>query len=206
MPLKPDSPALPDTLGNTSVEAPAQPVERLAEPYFYVPQSPRAQRVLIAYTDRTQFRSLRFLKRGFRHCLTLRQVGDWWILIDGLSNQVALSVMDVRGLAAYLRLLCRHGFRVQTAWTNPSPPKRYTLMPGTCVEIAKRVMGIVSWRIWTPHQLFLHIKRNILTTYDRDAICLPGLGDPPMPRPRPEPHRQEGDPARMRLGNRTKGE
>lgn len=133
-------------------------------PYFYVPQCQGAGCVLIAYSDRTQFWSLRFLKRGFRHCLTVRQVGDYWILIDGLSNQAALAVMDARGLAAYLRLLCDNGFLVQRAWTNPAPPPRYTLMPGTCVEIAKRVLGIVSWRVWTPYQLFHHIKRNILTT------------------------------------------
>lgn len=158
MPPEPDS-----RLTRHRQENPAPPE---LGPYIFIPQPREAARVLIAYSDRTQFRSLRFLKRGFRHCLTLRQIGDCWVLVDGLSNQLVLSVMDTRGLVAYLHLLCRDGWRVQVTWTNANPPARFTLMPGTCVEIAKRVLGIVSWRVWTPHQLFMFIKRNILTTYD----------------------------------------
>jgi hypothetical protein len=47
----------------------------------------------------------------------------------------------------------------------PAPPRRALApMPLTCVEVAKRILGLRAWWIITPWQLFKFIRKNILTT------------------------------------------
>lgn len=121
-------------------------------------------RAIVAYTDKTSFRCLKWLRRGFRHCMTLVSVPPYWVLVDGLSNRTHISVLSVEGLAVYLADLHRAGYRCQYIPYLPSPPPRLGMMPHTCVETAKRLLGISNRFVLTPFQLFKHINKNILTT------------------------------------------
>ncbi len=120
--------------------------------------------VIIAYTDRTSLTYLKWLRRGFRHCLVLRSAPPHWVLVDTTSNHTQIAVLDVVGLADYLVILHRHGYRFQMSRCRIRPSRRVSFMPCTCVEAAKRILGIVDYRVWTPYQLYNHINRNILTT------------------------------------------
>lgn len=127
-------------------------------------QVPLRRAVIIAYTNRSSFAFLRWLRPGFRHCIAISAAPPYWVLVDPISNKLSHSVLDLKGLADYLVTLHQYGYRCQLTYTIRSPRREISIMPYTCTEAVKRTLGLVSYRIWTPYQLFKHIKKNILTT------------------------------------------
>lgn len=127
-------------------------------------QIPLRRAVIVAYTNRTSFAWLHWLRPGFRHCVALASAPPYWVLVDPISNKLSHSVMDIKGLSDYLVLLHQNGYRCQLTYTMYQPSREISIMPYTCTEAVKRTIGIMSYRIWTPYQLFKHLKENILTT------------------------------------------
>ncbi|MDW3204479.1 MAG: hypothetical protein R8L07_02970 [Alphaproteobacteria bacterium] len=122
--------------------------------------SDRKRPAIVAYTDQAAFSPLRLLKRRFRHCLILVEVSPYWIAIDSLIGRISYAVLDPQGLAEYLIVLHDLGYRCQVTMTRPVSVSRFRPLPLTCVEVAKRTLGIDDPRIWTPYQLYRLLKRT----------------------------------------------
>ena len=82
-----------------------------------------------------------------------------WITVDPLDGYTDVAVQPVPAgfdLAGFYR---ERGFTVvetqRQRRVRPAP-----LLPATCVEVAKRVLGIASWRVLTPGQLHDFLLRN----------------------------------------------
>ncbi|MBI1243602.1 MAG: hypothetical protein GC202_01225 [Alphaproteobacteria bacterium] len=115
---------------------------------------------LVAFTDRTEIAWLRGLRRGFRHCAIWVRAGDFWIAHEALSHQCyvgVLAAVDTRQLRAGLRAA---GYRVVKARIAAAPRRLAPVLPLTCVEGVKRLLGIHSWRILTPWQLYRYLIRR----------------------------------------------
>ncbi len=118
-------------------------------------------RALVAFTDRTEIAWLRGLRRGFRHCAVWVRAGDCWIAHETLSHQTFLAVHAGTEEGALVAALCAAGYRVVGARIQAAPRRLAPVLPLTCVEAAKRVLGLHSWRILTPWQLYRHLVRSL---------------------------------------------
>ena len=100
---------------------------------------------------------LRILKPGFRHCAVILNDGLRWIILDPLSNYIDICIPDLQIDFDLPQWMCGQGYIVM-----PAPIKR-TVKPApwslfTCVEAVKRVLGIRKRGIFTPWQLYQHLK------------------------------------------------
>lgn len=123
----------------------------------------RPDRAVVVFSEETRLPKLRRLKPGFRHCLAYLRLETGWIGMDPLSH-----VWEIRhfpdwdrgaDLAAHLRRLG------QCALTVPifRPPARLAPpLPVSCVEAVKRLIGLHSWSVRTPWELFLHLEKICL--------------------------------------------
>lgn len=120
----------------------------------------RPARAVVVFGEQTRLPKLRRLKPGFRHCHAYLALPGGWIGVDPLSHMIEIKGFydwpAEADLAAHLRRLgqCALTVPVLTAPKRLAPP-----LPFSCVEVVKRLIGLQSWRIRTPWELFLHLRK-----------------------------------------------
>lgn len=115
----------------------------------------RETQALIGFGGQPTFWWMRFLKKGFYHCVVaLGSTRSGWVLIDPLAHYTDMILITDGDLTGYLKA---HGYRVVVTDVVPPPRCGFHIMPYTCVETAKRFVGITDRRIWTPYQLYRHL-------------------------------------------------
>jgi hypothetical protein len=121
---------------------------------------PLYRRALVVFTDDTGLFWLGFLKRGFRHCFVALDDGRHWLLVEPLAHRLEIRAAALPGdfdLAGYFR---GEGLTVVETRPRPALRRRAPLAPFTCVEAAKRLLGIRRRRIVTPWQLYRHLAAS----------------------------------------------
>lgn len=114
----------------------------------------RYREAIIGFGGTPTFWWMRFLKKGFYHCVVALGAGHQWILIDPLLHYTDAVVIENGNVERYLR---KQGYQTLHV-TIQEPAKRcLQLMPYTCVETAKRFIGLQNRWIWTPYQLYRKI-------------------------------------------------
>jgi hypothetical protein len=117
------------------------------------------QTAWVVFSGQTEISWLKFLRPGFRHCYVLINDGERWTSIDPLSHITEISVhhhVPVEfDLPAWLQSRGNHVVRapLRRDVTKPAP-----FMLFTCVEAVKRVLGIHRRAVFTPWQLYQHLK------------------------------------------------
>jgi hypothetical protein len=111
----------------------------------------------VGFGGEPRFWWMRFLKKDFYHCFVVLGNGYEWILIDTLphfTDIIVLKNVDVK------QALSDRGYKLIR--TTPVIPNasRAILMPFTCVETAKRFLGIKNRFILTPYQLFQFLLKK----------------------------------------------
>ncbi|MEL3889541.1 hypothetical protein V6B08_04675 [Ferrovibrio sp. MS7] len=125
---------------------------------------------VIVFADQTGLWWLRWLRPGFRHCYAFYRHSAGWLRLDPLSHRLDLdfrpgsgdATLDALDLAARLRL---EGRLALTVPVRPAPPRLAPPLPFSCVEAVKRLLGIHSWSVCTPWQLFLFLRKYSLDGY-----------------------------------------
>lgn len=139
-------------------------------------QNMRQQKVWVVFSDQTDIRWLKILKRGYRHCFVLIHDGMRWITLDPLSHRMEVVAHDTPHDFDLPSWLSGQGFVVVRSRINEDDrPTPAPLMPFTCVEAVKRFLGIRSRFIITPWQLCEYLQRPAKLPA-RDFHCLPRGG------------------------------
>ncbi|MCB1884816.1 MAG: hypothetical protein KDG89_12610 [Geminicoccaceae bacterium] len=116
--------------------------------------------ILICFQDPVRLGPLGVLRRGFRHCTTCLHIERRWVVLDPLWGGL---VVDLVGEIDPITLAS--GFAAAGAGVllaeRPSmtPSDRATVGPMTCVEVAKRVLGLRAPGVVTPRQLYQRLAR-----------------------------------------------
>lgn len=119
-----------------------------------------ADRAVVVFVEETRLAKLRRLKPGFRHCHAYLRSPHGWIGVESLAHRLEIrSFPDwpaEADLAAHLRRLgqCALTVPVIEPLGRLAPP-----LPFSCVEAVKRLIGLHSWRIRTPWELFLRVRK-----------------------------------------------
>ncbi len=116
-------------------------------------------RAFVVFTGQADWPWLRWLKPGFRHCFVLLNDGMHWISVDPLLNHMEVQVHNTPAgfdLPGWLR---SRGHRVVAAPVSRLRMRPAPFLPFTCVETAKRILGIHDLRVLTPWQLYRSLTK-----------------------------------------------
>jgi hypothetical protein len=115
---------------------------------------PLYARALVVFSGGTSVAWLRWLRPGFRHCFVAVDDGVEWLTIDPLVHRLEVRASGLPSGFDLAREYRRMDLTVVEV--SPAPVALRAAPPGlfTCVETAKRVLGIRAWRILTPWQLY----------------------------------------------------
>ena len=122
--------------------------------------APLYTRALVVFSGGTGVRWLRWLRPGFRHCFVALDDGIEWLTVDPLLHRLevrASSLPSAFDLAAEYR---RMALDVIEVVPPPVPLRRAPFGLFTCVETAKRLLGIRARWILTPWQLRCWLRRR----------------------------------------------
>ncbi len=111
---------------------------------------------------------MRFLKKGFYHCVIAIGAERQWILIDPLLHYTDTIVIDDGDVEKFLH---KQGYQTLRVFLE-EPLRHFRLRPYTCVETAKRFLGLDAPNVWTPYQLYLFLTKNRKIILDKEIkIC-----------------------------------
>src|SRR5688572_2776157 len=134
---------------------------RLGRPAPIAHAAPIYTRALLVFSGRTGVAWLRWLRTGFRHCFVAVDDGVEWLTIDPLLHRLEVRASGLPSdfdLAGEYR---RMGLTVAEVIPAPVPLRRAPLGLFTCVETAKRLLGIRAPWVFTPWQLYRLASRAI---------------------------------------------
>ncbi len=115
------------------------------------------EQAYVVFSGKADLPWLKILKPGFRHCFVLLKDDKNWISIDPLSHHTEIQIHHVPTDFDLPLWLTSRGNIVMPAKMNKENKKPAPLMPFTCVEAVKRILGIHSRIIFTPWQLYRHL-------------------------------------------------
>ena len=121
-------------------------------------ESPDA--VWVIFSDETDIRLLKLLRRGFRHCFIMMQQDERWILIDPRSDKTDIALLPHPAHFNFPRYFTQQGKTVVKVPLRSVPKKIAPLFPLSCVETVKRVLGIHRRFVLTPYQLYRFLKKG----------------------------------------------
>ncbi len=116
---------------------------------------------LVVFVGHAELPWLRGLRAGFRHCFVVLRQDGTWLACEALTDRLELALLPVPQGFDLPGFYAKRGHTVLLGATRPDLPRRgLTLAPLTCVEIAKRLLGVRAAWVITPWQLYRHLKGN----------------------------------------------
>lgn len=117
------------------------------------------QRAIVVFEDRSEVKSLAWLRHGFRHCFCLVRRPAGWMVCDPLKALVTLDVVEPYAEPDLLDHYGHMGMRAIVGDCRPVAGRWSAVRPLTCVELVKRIVGLHDPSVWTPYQLYRALLR-----------------------------------------------
>lgn len=104
----------------------------------------------------------RFLHPHFQHCYCMKksEAGLFWIISNAGWSHHDIDYRSVETFPEPRDYAGDHA--VIVPYRAVIDPLSNSCQPAilTCVDIVKRHLGLVDWRIWTPYQLYKHARKR----------------------------------------------
>ncbi len=112
----------------------------------------------VVFCPSVNFRFLFFLKKDFKHCFLFFGDNYQTFVLDPIINkiEVGFSPVSVFNLKKYFEV---NGMKVLKVEKQYKPKRKIGFGVFTCVEVVKRVLGINSFKIITPFQLYKYLNK-----------------------------------------------
>lgn len=114
----------------------------------------------VVFSDETDLKRLKLLKRGFRHCFAVMKQNGQWILVDPRSNKTDIVLLPHPAHFNLPRYFADKNMRVLRVMPLPDRRRVAPCLPASCVETVKRLVGVHSWRVLTPYQLYKYLNTS----------------------------------------------
>jgi hypothetical protein len=114
---------------------------------------------LIVFCDSRRTPLTSWLHVGFAHCFVCVFVNNHWVICDALFDKTTLAVVERVQSSDLVKWYRERGHTVAEATLAEMSPKWGLLGPYTCVESAKRILGIRAPWTLTPWQLYRRLIR-----------------------------------------------
>lgn len=115
--------------------------------------------IWVVFSNDTDIGFLKFLRRGFRHCFIIMKQDDKWILIDPRADKTDIQILPHPSHFNFPRYFTTQGKIVCKILNIKTPKKIAPIIPMSCVETVKRIIGIHRWFVFTPYQLYRSINK-----------------------------------------------
>ncbi|MCW8915041.1 MAG: hypothetical protein OQK24_04215 [Magnetovibrio sp.] len=121
-------------------------------------QAPR--RAMVAFGGHAEYKSLRLLRPGFRHCFAVIESQGNWVMYNPLSIGTQLDIWPAGSEETLCLWLEEHDYKVIMAEVKPLDLAPLPWSIFSCVEAVKRVLGVRAPWIMTPWQLYKSLTKN----------------------------------------------
>ena len=118
------------------------------------------QQAWVVFSGETEISWLRVLKPGFRHCFVVLFDEAHWLTIDPLANHMDAQIQPLPADFNLPLWFKNRGLEVVPAPLNRTHKKPAPVMPLTCVETVKRILGLHHRFIFTPWQLYRYLLKE----------------------------------------------
>lgn len=122
------------------------------------------QKVYVVFVDNTSLWWLKFLKKGFRHCYIIFQLGNnpqLLIELNPMSNQFyVFKHISHLGCDYIFHLKQQDNIKIIPIDIKQAELKTAPIGIFSCVEFVKRVLGIHSFWLFTPYQLYKFLTKT----------------------------------------------
>lgn len=125
---------------------------------------------LVVFSDNTGVWWLRYLKPGFRHCFIMLETDRGCVWVDPLSTGLTIKPLEGFELAGLMRWYKDQGMRVVKVNVASGGGAVFNWAPMTCVEVAKRLIGLRDSGVITPWQLYQKLQGNRQRAKNRKKI------------------------------------
>ena len=134
---------------------------------------PLYARALVVFSGRTGVSWLRWLRPGFRHCFVALDDGIEWLTVDPLLHRLEVRASGLASDFDLAREYRRMDLIVLEVIPAAVAMRAAPLGLFTCVETAKRLLGIRAWHVVTPWQLYRFLRRRAVA-----GTCSGDTGSP----------------------------
>lgn len=110
-------------------------------------------KALIVFEDTVERPWQRLLKRGFRHCFVIMNNGQHWLSIEAGIDRMDVALCEAPASYDLAEWFVKAGHKVIEVEVKHTG-KCFPVMPFTCVELVKRIVGIQKCLVITPWQLY----------------------------------------------------
>ena len=117
----------------------------------------RYDRAVVGFGGKPTLWWMRFLKKGFYHCIVALGNGKEWTVIDPLLHYTDLFVLKNTDIKKFF---LTHEYRIVELPLKEPKKIQLRVMPYTCVETAKRFLGVEKSLIFTPYSLFKYLNKK----------------------------------------------
>jgi hypothetical protein len=114
----------------------------------------------VLFTDSKQpTRVLKWLQPSFQHCYMMKKSpgGTYWIIINPVRSHLALQFATVEDYP-HPRAYDPHAVILPVTVIADGKTERGGLCWFNCVEASKAIMGIKRFWVFTPFQLYKHLR------------------------------------------------
>ncbi|MBI1326006.1 MAG: hypothetical protein GC136_00010 [Alphaproteobacteria bacterium] len=112
--------------------------------------------VSVIFINHTDFKFLKLLKRGFRHCFALIRNGKKTFVVDPLMNNLCLFELTPKQFEKLQAELRAQKATVVDAVAIPAG-KDFIFGFYSCVAVIKRLLGVHKPFVLTPYQLYKYL-------------------------------------------------
>ena len=114
--------------------------------------------VWVVFSPFTSLWYLGFLKSGFKHCFVVLEDSGYFFVVDPLASKIELLTLRISG-NTFISEFERLGMKVIRTDINDSSVSSWKFGVFTCVEVVKRILGVYSFRVITPYQLYKYLLK-----------------------------------------------
>ncbi len=114
----------------------------------------------VVFSDKTDIRILKILRRGFRHCFMIMQQDGRWILVDPRANKTDICLLPHPRDFNLPRYYANQGMTVVKVPSIKTPNRILSPFPVTCIATLKRIIGLHHMTILTPYQLYKFLQKT----------------------------------------------
>jgi hypothetical protein len=140
------------------------------------------QTAWIIFSNDTDIRMLRLLKRGFRHCFIIMLQDQRWILIDPRSNKTDVNILPHPANFNFPRYFVSQGKTVMKLPPVVTPKRIMMPFCFSCVETVKRMIGLHRYFILTPYQLYRYLNKLSSFGSTKGSLSTDSLVIQPSPK------------------------
>ena len=114
--------------------------------------------VWVVFSPFTNFKILKFLHLGFKHCFVILENCGNFFIVDPLAFKIEVSsfYLGKDNLFPYLQKM---GMTVVKTNIKGDFKTNWHFSIFTCVEVVKRILGISKISIITPYQLYKYLVK-----------------------------------------------